>query len=349
MTGVRPCVRARIVDVFRSGSIGNYAFGVCESFTSITIPNSVTSIGVGVFYYCISLTSINVVESNRYYSSINGVLFSGDSTRLICYPAGRQDASYDIPNSVTSIGDLAFCYCKFIVSITIPNSVVSIGSAAFGFCESLISISIPNSVLRIGIVAFRDCTALASITIPNSVTSIGKYAFGGCESLTSIDIGYCIGIDSDAFPNHRFYDEDGDRSIDVGSDGFIGHKFRGDVITKMIRNDSPDVKHRVIYITDGGSLPAPTQTDVEEGKTFKAASYSGTKTGYTFRGWSCGGTTYDPGDSVKMGTSDMVMIAIWKEDGGIPGSNGDQTVLIIAVVVVLVALAAAAYWFVRHK
>ena len=120
-----------------------------RTITSITIPNSVTSIGDFAFEDCSSLTSIT------------------------------------IPNSVTSIGDYAFYNCLSLTSIEIPNSVTSIGAYAFWGCSSLTSITIPNSVTSIGDCAFCGWSALTSITIPNSVTSIGDNAFEGCSSLTN--------------------------------------------------------------------------------------------------------------------------------------------------------------------
>ena len=93
-----------------------------------------------------------------------------------------------IPNSVTSIGYRAFCWCKSLLQITIPNSVTSIGKGAFGWCKSFLQITIPDSVTSIGEESFRECTSLQQITIPNSVTSIGEKAFYGCKSLQQITI-----------------------------------------------------------------------------------------------------------------------------------------------------------------
>ena len=169
-------------------SIGNNAFYGCSSLTSVTIPDSVTSIGYSALSSCTSLTSIEVSYDNENYSSVDGVLFDKDKTKLIQYPAGSNRTIYSIPNSVISIGSDAFVGCTSLTSVTIPNSVTSIGGSAFSGCTNLTSITIPDSVTSIGSYAFEDCTSLTSVTIGNSVTSIGGSAFSGCTSLTSITI-----------------------------------------------------------------------------------------------------------------------------------------------------------------
>ena len=133
-------------------NVTSILFDYCKSLTSVTIPNSVTSIRGGAFCVCESLTSVT------------------------------------IPDSVTRIEEDAFDYCKSLTSVTIPNSVTSIGVEAFGHCENLTSVTIPDSVTNIEAMAFFDCSSLTSVTIPDSVTSIGGYAFSGCSSLTSVTI-----------------------------------------------------------------------------------------------------------------------------------------------------------------
>ena len=168
-------------------SIGANAFFDCTSLTSVTVPDSVTSIGVGAFASCTSLTGIWVAESNSHYSSdASGVLFNKDKTTLVQCPGAF--AAYTIPNSVTSIGDVAFSFCTSLASVTIPDSVTSIGRHAFQYCTSLTSVTIPNGVTSIGDSAFSYCASLTSVTIPDSVTSIGWSAFAGCTSLTSVTI-----------------------------------------------------------------------------------------------------------------------------------------------------------------
>ena len=145
----------------------------------LVIPNSVTSIGWGVFRYCTGLTSVTIGNS---VTTISGYAFSDCSSLT----------SVTIPNSVTYIGSEAFRGCSGLISITIPNSVTSIGGSAFLNCTGLTSLTIGNSVTTIGDYAFQYCSGLTSVTIPNSVTSIGNGAFEWCSGLTSLTIGNSV-------------------------------------------------------------------------------------------------------------------------------------------------------------
>jgi hypothetical protein len=131
---------------------------------SVTIGNSVTSIGNQAFLGCTGLTSVT---------------FTPTST-------------------LTSIGTQVFQDCTELTSIIIPNSVISIGEGAFFGCISLTTVTIGNSVETIGTDAFQLCTALTSITIGNSVTSIGTNAFLGSGLLTVTIANGQLGIVSPA-------------------------------------------------------------------------------------------------------------------------------------------------------
>ena len=177
-------------------SIGEYAFRNCSSLTGITIPGSVTSIGKYTFCGCNSLASIIIPDSvtsigdGAFYncSSLTGITIPASVTSIGNYVFSYCSslASITIPDGVTSIGNYAFSYCSSLTSITIPDSVTSIGEYAFYNCSSLTSITIPDKVISIGYRSFSDCSSLASITIPDSVTSIGDYAFYGCNRLTKV-------------------------------------------------------------------------------------------------------------------------------------------------------------------
>lgn len=133
-------------------SIGDYAFSVCKSLSSITIPSGVTTIGEFAFDQTSGLTSIF------------------------------------IPNSVTSIGQYAFRHCSGLTSVNIPSGVTSIGDYTFQGCTSLTSLTIPDSVISIGSGVCQNCSGLTSVTLGNSITSIGGWAFFGCSALTSVNI-----------------------------------------------------------------------------------------------------------------------------------------------------------------
>ena len=175
------------------------AFTLCTKLTSINIPDSVTTIGEAAFNRCDILTSITIpnsvstIERNAFagcygLTSItipDGVTTIQGNTFLNC----ESLTSVTIPNSVTAIEWCAFEGCKSLTNITLPDSVTSIGERAFSGCTSLTSITISNCLTTIGNSAFYNCTSLTSITIPNGVTTIGNSAFSGCESLASVTIG----------------------------------------------------------------------------------------------------------------------------------------------------------------
>ena len=175
------CTSSAPFETYSGGYLTSITFGdsvqhipayLCSGMTkltSVTLPNSVTSIGNAAFYGCHSLTS-------PVYNA-----------HCFAYLPTSYEGEYVIPDGIKQIAGRAFSGCAGLTSITIPESVTSIGGSAFFGCSGLTSVTIPNSVTSFGEYAFYECSGLTSVTIGNSVTEIGNYAFSGCAGLTSIE------------------------------------------------------------------------------------------------------------------------------------------------------------------
>ena len=158
--------------------------GVC----SITIPDSVVSLGANPFMQCEELTNILVSPDHPVFETIDGVLFDKTEKKLICYPCSFTAESYDIPQGIRAIGAEAFYGCSALQCVTIPDSVISIGDYAFSFCNFLSTITIPTSVSSIGEGTFSHCNSLEYVTIPAGVSAIGAKAFHYCDYLRGVTI-----------------------------------------------------------------------------------------------------------------------------------------------------------------
>ena len=177
------------------------AFRWRDNLREITLSSSVTSIGKNAFYWCWHLQEINVTESNKAYSAIDGVLYTKDLKTIICYPQRKEDKKFVIPSSVTSIGFRAFSACSYLQEISIPPSVTSIGDGAFRGCRNLQEIKVveSNKIYKAidGVLYTKDLKTIicypkgkedVKFVIPSSVTSIGDSAFRGCRNLQEIKV-----------------------------------------------------------------------------------------------------------------------------------------------------------------
>jgi hypothetical protein len=156
-------------------SIGNNAFVRHIGLTSMTIPESVATIGQDAFGSCASLTNVTILAG--------GLTNIGAQAFTNCINLNQLT----IANGVTSIGAGAFAGSG-LTSVTIPGSVANVGSNAFLDCRSLTNATINFGVTNLAVNAFANCTSLASVAMPASVTSIGGSAFYACIELTTITI-----------------------------------------------------------------------------------------------------------------------------------------------------------------
>ena len=174
------------------------AFNGCSGLTSVSIPDSVTSIGNDAFNGCSSLTSVSIGDSvtsigSDAFSGCASALFDTNSIPGVClvdgWAVGSQFPSGDLDlTGIRGIGSYAFSSCSGLTSVDIPSSVTSIGYSAFSRCSGLKSVTIPDSVTLIEGSAFYSCSGLTSVDIPPRVTSIEPYTFCGCSGLTRVTI-----------------------------------------------------------------------------------------------------------------------------------------------------------------
>ena len=168
-------------------AVGDNAFNGCTSMTSITIPDSVTSISKSAFADTF-LKNVKLTGDDANFAFENSILYIKDYSKIIYIFGDAEEIT--LPDAMTHVPDSLFKGYKNLKKITIPDSVTSIGKYAFYDCSGLTSITIPDSVTSIDSRAFSYCTGLTSITIPDGVTSIGEDAFLGCVSLESITLPF---------------------------------------------------------------------------------------------------------------------------------------------------------------
>ena len=188
------------------------AFLACEQLESIDIPKSVITIGDGVrppsffnptaFMHCNSLSSITVDKDNKFYSSVDGVLYDKTQKRLMVYPAKKQDESFVIPSSVEEIEAYAFLGAP-LKSLTVGSNIKSIGNSAFYNCYDLTDLDFSAQVEVLEYDLFRGC-AFTEFAVPQSVTKI--YSAFETNSDLTITFGNHVSILNSPFGSNHFSD-----------------------------------------------------------------------------------------------------------------------------------------------
>ena len=288
-------------------SISYDAFKDNKNMTKVFIPSTIENMDLrsdrkiiyNMFCGCTALQSIEVEEGNPVLCSVDGVLFNKDKTSLISYPAGAQQTSYTVAESVDSIEMSAFSYSQNLRTVTLSDNVTSLGGSAFCECKSLEevrlpsglktlesylfanspclkSVTIPNSVTSLGGNVFSGCTGIESVTIPNGVTSLGGNVFSGCTGLKSLNLPESVNhLGVSVFEGCKLktlYI----RGI-IDSNCMHSNRFNG-MNNKTILYVQPSQVERFKAIYNGSVYPLAGQADadtayrpfVEDGKIWKA-------------------------------------------------------------------------------
>lgn len=179
---------------YKVTAIGERAFAGMMQLKALTIPQTITTIQQYALSELPNIESVTIncktVERWFYENYSLKTVVLGNNVKIISDKAFfgcTKLSSLTIPNSVTSIGDMAFQDCA-LTSLIIPGSVRKLGDGAFAGCVKLEKVIISKGVKLIGGYAFKNCRKLGKITIPTSVTNIGLNAFELCLGLREINI-----------------------------------------------------------------------------------------------------------------------------------------------------------------
>ncbi|MCR5627002.1 MAG: leucine-rich repeat domain-containing protein, partial [Lachnospiraceae bacterium] len=164
-------------------SIGESCFSNCKSLTKVNIGYSLRTIGDGAFAGNTSLKEFDISGKNSYLFTNDGMLYDKNSTILICYAAGREDAKYVMPFSVEQIRPYAFWGTEHLKYLRISNSVGVLTPLSIANAKALEAVFLPNSVTAIRQYAFRDDYNLRLIAAETpDIIEVDPSAYYGCAS-----------------------------------------------------------------------------------------------------------------------------------------------------------------------
>lgn len=202
-------------------AVGGEAFMFAEGLTAVWLPDTVTELSPAAFLCCASLTAVRVSPEHPTLASVDGVLFGKNTRTILCYPEGRTEESYQIPQGICAIAPYAFAGWSALnhveiagstpdrvsfnnedglQAVEIPDSVTQIAPRAFYGNDSLRTVTIGAGVTAIGKRAFYDCDGLTEVTVPGAVSVIGQEAFFHCDALRTVVLGEGVtALDAYAF------------------------------------------------------------------------------------------------------------------------------------------------------
>ena len=180
-------------------TIENRAFSGCSNIKKLTLGKNVSEIGMHAFQRNIGLTTLTIPDSVTFIdtgafggcSKLREISIGKSVSRMggAVFASSPQLRKVTIAEGTTVIGPDAFTGCYLLDSIKIPNTVTEIGSNAFYGCTGLKSVTLGNSVKTIGYYAFSKDKNITSLNIPDSVELIEKAAFKDCTNLATLSIG----------------------------------------------------------------------------------------------------------------------------------------------------------------
>lgn len=165
--------------------IGRLAFGNCASVSDMYIGKNLNFADELFVWGCSKMEKIEVSPKNRYYSSLDGILYNKKLTELCVCPEKCKEKVI-VPKSVTTIKEFSFFECKNLKEVVFGKNVMYVDEGAFGGCQNLKFVEMNDSVKKIRANAFSECASLEKIVIGDSVVSLGNMAFYNCSLLKEV-------------------------------------------------------------------------------------------------------------------------------------------------------------------
>ena len=285
-------------------TIGYSAFEGCERISTMVLPARLASYtdkdgnvipalanGAEVFADCDGITAFDVEDAQGAgFAALNGALFTADMKELVCYPIASSQTTFEIPATVTKIGDYAFYGASTLTAITFAENAAptSVGEYAFADCRGLTALTLPDTITTIGNAAFYSCRALETLTLPAGLEGFNggmieycyalkefKVGANGAGTNFSAENGVLYNADKTALVLYPVAKEDTEFTLPTTVKVIENRAFSGNtILTKLVLNEGlVEIRSYAFSSTYLTEINIPSTVQLIDNNAFRSASY----------------------------------------------------------------------------